>query len=82
MAEYYYATVTYSSGEKVRVVHKGQEVHPSMKRSFARSGITLEVGERLPPEKEQEYALVGQQIVSTKGLGWHPEMDVPEEDDD
>lgn len=82
MAEYYYATLTYSSGEKVRVVHKGQVVHPAMKRWFAKSGMALEVEERLPPDKEREYELVSHQIASIKGLDWHPQMDVPEDDDD
>lgn len=82
MGEYYYATLTYSSGEKVRVVHRGPVVHHSTKRMLVKSGFTLEVEERLPPEKEQEYEFVGRQITAEKRFGWHPEMDVPEDGDD
>jgi len=53
MAEYFYATVTYRSGDKVCLVHKGREPTKATMALLGRIGAIIEVGEPVPQEKAE-----------------------------
>jgi len=82
MAVYFYATVTYHSGDKVRLVHRGKEPTPATMALLAPIAASIEVGEPLPLEKQQEYERLAGAVAARNRHDWHPQMDVPGDDDD
>ncbi|MBA7706355.1 hypothetical protein ES703_115207 [subsurface metagenome] len=80
MADYYYATVTYHSGDKVRVVHKGREPTKATRKVLGRMGATFELGEPVPQEKAEQIERTFAAIAAEHRLRWHPQMDIPEVD--
>uniref|UniRef100_A0A6M3LVX2 Uncharacterized protein n=1 Tax=viral metagenome TaxID=1070528 RepID=A0A6M3LVX2_9ZZZZ len=82
MADYYYAIVTYHSGDKVRLVHKGKEPTPATMALLAPIGAFIEICEPLPSEKQGQYREVEEAHATACRVGWHPQMDVPESDDE
>jgi len=82
MADYYYANVIYPSGEKVRVVHKGREPTKATMKVLDRMGAIFELGEPVPPETAEAAAKTFAAIARDNRAGWHPQMDVPGDDDE
>jgi len=82
MAAYFYATVTYRSGEKVRLVHKGREPTKATMALLGKIGAIFEIGEPLPQEKVEQYMDASTAIAIGRRAGWHPQMDIPGADDD
>lgn len=82
MADYYYAIITYHSGDKVRLVHKGKVPTPATMTLLAPIGATIEICEPLPLEKQQEYEGLAEAVAASNRYDWHPQMDVPGGDDD
>lgn len=82
MAAYYYATITYHSGDKVRLVHEGTEPTEATMALLGRIGASIEVQERLAPVEEGKYQESEAAHDKACRAGWHPQMDVPGDDDD
>lgn len=81
MAEYFYATITYPSGEKVRVIHKGREPTKATMRVLGRMGAIFELDEPVPADVGRMAEIATAGIAGDRRAGWHPQMDVPEADD-
>lgn len=82
MADYYYATITYWSGDKVRLVHKGREPTKATMTLLGKIGAIFEIGEPLPEEKANQARDAVTAIALGRRAGWHPQMDFPEADDE
>lgn len=82
MAEYFYATVTYHSGDKVGLVHKGREPTKATMALLGRIGATIEVGEPVPQQKAEAAEKASAAIEGDRRAGWNPQLDVPEADDE
>jgi len=82
VADYYYAIVTYHSGDKVGLVHKGRAPTRATMALLGRIGACIEIGEALPPEKQEAYGRIQESHEVACRAGWHPQMDVPGDDDD
>lgn len=82
MADYYYATITYPSGDKVRLVHKGHEPTRATMRFLGRMGAIFMIGGPVPPETAEAAERASRGIDGDRRAGWHPQMDVPEADDE
>ena len=82
MAEYFYATVTYHSGDKVRLVHKGREPTKATMKLLGRVGAIFEIGEPVPQETAAAAEKASAALAAGQRAGWHPRLDVPEADDD
>lgn len=77
MAEFYHATIKYSTGQEVETVHKGETVHPATVKMLARMGATISLGDRLPPEKEREYEALSVAARRPKRYTGRPRIDKP-----
>ena len=82
MAVYYYATITYLSGEKVRVVHKGKVPTKGTMALLAPIAACIEVGEEVPPEVARTAEVAAAGIAGVRRLGANAQFDTPEPDDD
>jgi len=82
MADYYYATITYRSGDKVRLIHKGHEPTKATMRLLGRIGALIMIGGPVPQETAQDAEKASAGIDGDRRAGWHPQMDVPEADDE
>ena len=82
MADYYYATITYHSGDKVRLIHRGREPAKATMRLLGKIGAIFEIGEPVPQEVAEAAAKARAVIAGDRRAGWHPQMDVPCDDDE
>lgn len=82
MDRYFYATITYHSGDKVRLVHKGKHPTKATMALLAPIAACIEVQEPLSPEKQEEYARLAEAQEVWNRRDWHPQMDVPEGEED
>ena len=82
MADYYYATVIYPSGDEVRHIHKGKYPGRDVMAFLGKIGALIQVGEPLPHEKQAQYERLENAHAEASRPGWHPQMDVPEGDDE
>jgi len=82
MAEYFYATVTYHSGDKVSLVHKGRKPTKATMALLRRMGASIEVGGPVPQETAADAEKASAAMAGDRRAGWHPQMDLPEGDDD
>jgi len=82
MADYYYATVDYHSGDKVRLVHRGKEPTKATMALLGRIDAIFEIGEPVPQEVAETADKASAAIAGDRRAGWHPQMDVPEADDE
>lgn len=82
MAEYYYATLLYHSGDKRRLVHKGKEPSKATMKLLGRIGASIEVQERLSPVEEGKYHEADVAHEKARSYAWQPALGEPEGDDD
>lgn len=82
MAEYFYATITYHSGDKVTLVHKGKVPTKATMELLAPIAACIEIGDPLPPDKQGEYERLAEAVEARNRHDWHPQMDVPEGEGD
>lgn len=81
MGDYFYATITYPSGGKVRVIHRGREPTRHTMRFLGRIGASIELGEPVPAPTAQDAERASAGIDRARRAGRHPRTDVPEADD-
>lgn len=82
MPDYYYATVTYHSGDKVRLVHRGKVPTKATMKLLAPMAACIEVGEPVPPEVARDADNAVAAIAGARRLAANAQMDTPEADDD
>jgi len=82
MADYYYATITYHSGDKVRVVHRGKIPTKATMRLLGPIAACIEIGEPVPPEVAADADNAVGAILGARRLAANSEFDTPELDDD
>jgi hypothetical protein len=81
MAEYFYATVIYHSGEKVRIIHRGRYPSKATMGLLSRIGAFIEIGDPVEEEKEVAYRRAAEAHKRARRLGWYPQMDTQEAGD-
>lgn len=82
MAEFYYATITYASGDKVRVVHKGPDPTRYTLKFLRRIGASIEVLGRVPAEVAHDAEITVAGMAGEERLTANAQFDTPEPDDD
>lgn len=82
MGDYYYATITYLSGDKVRLVHKGKVPTKATMELLAPIAACIEVGEEVPAEVAHDAENAVLAIAGVRRLAANAQFDVPEPDDD
>lgn len=82
MAIFYYAEITYHSGDKVTIVHRGKEPTKATMRFLSPIAASILVGDPLPQDKQELYGKAEEAAEERRRNGWHPRMDESEEGDD
>ena len=82
MADFFYATITYPSGDTVRLVHKGREPTKATMRFLGRIGALFTIGEPVPAEVAHDAELAVLAITGRGTLTANAQFDTPEPDDD
>lgn len=82
MEQFYYATITYPSGDEVRLVHMGREPTKGTMRLLGRIGAIFEIGDEAPADVQREAGIAVDAIFCSRRLTANAQFDTPEPDDD